>query len=230
MYQRKIKQAAFQHSLPVMIALFPLGIVFGVLFTHQGYSWYLAPVMSLVIYGGAVQFVAMSLLAAGGSLASMLIAAFMLSIRNAFYGLHFLDRFSNLAWYKKLYLIHGLVDGNYAIFINHDYKNKDDDIRFCLWTTFLIQISWVGGALIGSILGEQLPDLPGMQFILVAFFGIIALDQYFKLNTIKPFTLAAACFVLAFIIDPRDVLLISILFTVILLLIEQKFLGANNND
>ncbi len=58
-YEREIK-TAFKISIPVMMGYGVLGFAFGLLLVSFDYPWYLAPIMSLFIYAGALQFVAIN--------------------------------------------------------------------------------------------------------------------------------------------------------------------------
>ena len=62
---------AFRQSIPVMLGYVPLGIVFGFLFVQAGGAPWLAVVSSILIYGGAVQYMMVPMLAAGASVASV---------------------------------------------------------------------------------------------------------------------------------------------------------------
>ena len=106
-------QQSFIKTLPVMLGYIPLGIAFGVLSVQMGFPWWLAPLMSLVVYSGASQFLMLSLLAAQASLSAIFIAVFLLSTRHIFYGLSLLARFKN-AQAKKPYLIFALTDETYS--------------------------------------------------------------------------------------------------------------------
>jgi predicted branched-subunit amino acid permease len=60
---------AIRDSLATFFAYFPLGIVFGFLFTSElSLPWILAPFMSLMVFAGAIQFVALGIFAAQGSI------------------------------------------------------------------------------------------------------------------------------------------------------------------
>ena len=55
-----------------------LGIGFGILLQNAGYSWLYAVVMSIAIYAGSMQYVAVELLAGGASLAAAALMTFLL--------------------------------------------------------------------------------------------------------------------------------------------------------
>ncbi|MFI6325031.1 AzlC family ABC transporter permease [Nonomuraea sp. NPDC050556] len=63
------------------------GTAFGALASSAGLSVLQATVMSLLVFTGGSQFVAVGVLSGGGSPATALGAAWLLGARNAFYGL-----------------------------------------------------------------------------------------------------------------------------------------------
>ncbi len=54
-------------TLAVMMGYLPLGAVFGMLWVDAGLNWYWAPLMSLLVYAGALQYLAVGMLAAAGA-------------------------------------------------------------------------------------------------------------------------------------------------------------------
>ena len=54
-------KAAFPYTIPVLLGYIFLGIAFGILLSSQGYPYWLAILMSLCIYAGSMQFVAINL-------------------------------------------------------------------------------------------------------------------------------------------------------------------------
>ena len=142
---------AWKLSFPVLISYFSLGIIFGVLFNHLHEPWYIAPVMSLVVYAGAVQFIAIGVMATFGSYWLILFSTVFVAFRNSFYGLSLLERFCYKPLFKS-YMILTLVDANYAIMTSHaPYENKNEDKLFCFYLACFMQIAWVSGTFFGAI-------------------------------------------------------------------------------
>lgn len=211
-------------TLPVLLAYIPLGAVFGVLFVHLGYSWYWAPIMSFLIYGGSVQFMSISMMAMGAGLTQILIPAFMLLFRSVFYGLNFIERYKGIVWYEKLYLMHGLVDGTYALLHSYQYENKIKDKHFCISVSFLLHMYWVIGTFIGAFWGDHLPQPPG-SFILSCLFLVVVLDQYFIIKSWRPIVLALIAATVAIILSAKNMVIIAIILCVIsLICIKDKYL------
>ena len=68
--QSSLVKNAFTASIPVCMGYIPLGIVFGFLCVQAGASWWIPPISSVLIYGGAVQYMMIPMLAADMSVAS----------------------------------------------------------------------------------------------------------------------------------------------------------------
>lgn len=56
---------AFRDSIPVMMGYLPLGFVFGFLFAQAGAAAWMAPICSIIVYGGASQYMMVPMVAAG---------------------------------------------------------------------------------------------------------------------------------------------------------------------
>src|SRR5690554_7305588 len=97
-----------------MFGYLPLGAAFGILAVEMGLPVWAALLMSLLIYAGAGQFLAVALLAAGAGLVEMAVATLMLNSRHLFYGLSLLKRFQGAGW-RKPYLIFSLTDETYSL-------------------------------------------------------------------------------------------------------------------
>ena len=63
--QANALRAAFPRTLPVMTGYLFLGTAFGVLLQQAGYGVFWALLMSVFIYAGSMQYVAIDLLAGG---------------------------------------------------------------------------------------------------------------------------------------------------------------------
>ena len=98
----------------VGLGLVPLGLAFGVLMTQAGFDWWWAPVFSIVIYAGSMEFLAIGLLTAVTPLYSLAAAAFLVNFRHVFYGLSFPIE-SIRSRLGRLYAVYALTDEVYAI-------------------------------------------------------------------------------------------------------------------
>ena len=89
---RTVRQA-FVETIPVMTGYLALGFGFGIMLKASGYPVWLAMVMSMVIYAGALQYIAVGLLSGGASLLTVGLTTFLVNARHVFYGISMLDKF-----------------------------------------------------------------------------------------------------------------------------------------
>ncbi|MBQ7814328.1 MAG: AzlC family ABC transporter permease, partial [Thermoguttaceae bacterium] len=97
---KKTVRAAFVTSLPVMAGYLALGFGFGVLLAQAGYGPLWALAMSVTIYAGAMQYLAVDLLANQAPLVATAIATFMVNARHIFYGVTMIEKYRNAGKYK----------------------------------------------------------------------------------------------------------------------------------
>ena len=216
-YKNEIKKA-FEVSIPVMMGYGVLGFAFGLLLVSFDYSWYLAPIMSLFIYAGALQFVAINFFNAKAGFVDIAIATWFINIRQSFYGLSLLKRFKKTGKLKP-YLIFGLTDETYALLTTI----KDDEQLKKKWYYFFLtvfnQSYWFIGSTLGAIVGLNIKfDTAGLEFSLTALFVVLCIEQYKNLQNITPFLIGATSSLTALIFVPSDkMLIVSIILALILM-------------
>ncbi|MBR0204583.1 MAG: AzlC family ABC transporter permease [Synergistaceae bacterium] len=165
--------SAFRASLPVMTGYVVLGLGFGILLSTKGYNALFALLMSLVIYSGTMQFVAIDLFTSGASLAATGMTSLMVSARHLFYGLSMIERYEKVSGLRKIYMIFALTDETYSLVC------ESDDENYCFWVSLLNHIYWTSGSIMGALLGRVLPfDSRGIDFALTALFVSICVEQW----------------------------------------------------
>ena len=176
-------------TLPVMFGYLPLGAAFGILAVEVGIPVWAALLMSLLIYAGAGQFLAVALLAAGSGLVEVAVATLMLNSRHLFYGLSLLKRFQGAGW-RKPYLIFSLTDETYSLLTTLPAERARDH-ALALRIGLLNQSWWVLGSLAGALIGTTLAfDSRGIEFALTALFIVLTLEQARQLRQGLPFAIA----------------------------------------
>ena len=192
---------AFVDTLPIFAGYIVLGIGFGILLSLKGYGVLWSLLMSLAIYAGAMQYVAIDLLAAGASLLSAALATLMVNARHLFYGISMVRRYSG-AGLKKLYMIHALTDETYSLVSNVSSSVEPECYhRYCFFVSLFDHCYWVSGCVLGNLLGPFIPfDTRGIDFALTALFVTICVDQWLNTKERRPacvgFASAIICLVL----------------------------------
>jgi 4-azaleucine resistance transporter AzlC len=208
--------AALRISGSVGLAIFPIGIAFGMVVTHSGLAWWWASVFSCVIFAGSLEFLVVGLTVAGVPLAQIALTAFLVNSRHVFYTLSFpLHRVTGRA--AKAYSTFALTDEAYALTTGDAAQSWPG--RRIVWLQAFIQAYWVSGATAGAVLGVLLPiHLAGLEFAMTALFAVLALDAFRARRDIPVSALALACALTARLVFPGELLLAAFaLFTACLL-------------
>lgn len=172
-------KAAFPHTLPVMAGYVCIGIAFGIMLRAAGYGVGWAAAMSVFVFTGAGQIMAVPLLAAGTPLTEVALLTVVIDLRHLFYGLSMLDKFKDLPWRRKLYLIFALSDETYALLAGVAPPEGMEAGRFYTAIAALDQSYWVLGSVIGSLFGSLITmDFTGVDFSMTALFLAIATEQW----------------------------------------------------
>ena len=221
-YENELKKA-FKVSIPVMMGYLVLGFAFGLLLVSFNYSWYLAPLMSLFIYAGALQFVAINFFNVKAGFVDIAIASWFINIRQSFYGLSLLKRFRDMGK-AKTYLIFGLTDETYALLTSI----KDDETLnkkwYYIFLTAFNQFYWFIGSTLGAIIGSNISfNTAGLEFSLTALFVVLCIEQYKNLRNYVPFLIGAVASIFALILVPSDkMLIVSVILALILMFTFRK--------
>jgi len=222
LHKNELKKA-FSVSIPVMMGYVVLGFAFGLLLSSFNYDWYLAPIMSMFIYAGALQFVAIGFFNAKLGLVDIAIASWFVNIRQSFYGLSLLKKFKNTKEFKN-YLIFGLTDETYALLTTIKEDKELSKKHFYFFLTALNQSYWIFGSTLGAIIGSSISfNTKGLEFSLTALFIVLCIEQYKNLKNIYPFIIGVFASLSSMILVSSDkMLIISIIIALLLLFLFEK--------
>lgn len=219
-------RAAFPRTLPVMAGYLVLGFGFGLLLQSKGYSFLWAFLMSLTIYAGSMQYVAIDLLTAGASLLSTGLMTLMINARHLFYGLSMLVRYRDMGLVKP-YLIFGLTDETYSLVCTGDVPQGAVPRYYYLSITLLNQCYWVLGSTAGALFGQAVPlNTTGVDFAMTALFVVILLDNLLKAGSRIPALVGLAVSLLClFFFGAEQFLIPSMLGIALVLILMRPVLG-----
>lgn len=171
-------KAAFPLTIPVMAGYLVLGFGFGIYLQSNGYHFGWALLMSLTIYAGSMQYVAVSLLTGGASLITAAVMTLMINARHLFYGISMLDKYKNTGR-KKGFLIFQLTDETYALVCSAKTPEGVEKSWFYFFISMLNQLYWVTGSVLGAALGAAIPfNTAGIDFAMTALFVVIFIEQW----------------------------------------------------
>lgn len=171
-------KAAFVKTLPVIASYLVLGFGFGVLMVSRGYPFFWAPLTSLMVYAGSMQYVLVDLLTGGVGLLSTAMMTLLINARHLFYGISMLEKYQH-AGRKKPYLIFSLTDETYSLLCGQDPPEVVDRYKYYFDVSSFGHFYWVLGSLIGALAGVALPwDFRGVEFSMTALFVVVFTEQW----------------------------------------------------
>ena len=230
MDKRAIK-AAFPLTVPILAGYLVLGAGFGILLSSKGYSFLWAAVMSLTIYGGSAQYVAVDLLSSGAGLISAALLTFLVNARYLFYGISMIDRYKNMGKIKP-YLIFGLTDETYSLVCGAGIPEGVEPKKFFFYITVLDQLYWVAGSVIGALAGSAFKfNTEGVDFAMTALFVVIFINQWLNSKNHIPAVIGVASTAVCLVIfGPTNFLIPSMVVISAALMAMRKSLSAKGAE
>lgn len=224
---KKALRKAFPYTIPVLTGYLFIGIAFGVMYAEKGYSAWWAILMSLLVFAGSGQYLAVNFFVPGISFIQVIFMTLMVNIRHIFYGISLLDKFHNMGK-KRWYMIFGLTDETYSLLCTTKTPDGVEEDKFLFSIAILNHIYWIIGSAIGGIAKSLLPiNAEGIEFAMTALFVVIFVEQWTqKRNRIPAVIGLLAAFVCLQIFGSSSFVLPSMLLIVLLLFLGRKRLDV----
>ena len=220
-YKTAFKKA-FPYTIPVLTGYLFIGIAFGVMFAQKGYSFLWAMLMSLLVYAGSGQYLAVNFFVPGISFLQVIFMTLMVNIRHIFYGISLLEKFNNMEK-KRWYMIFGLTDETYSLLCTTKIPDGVEEEKFLFAISLMDQSYWVLGSAIGGLAGTLIPfNSEGIDFAMTALFVVIFVEQWMeKENRIPEIIGVAAAAICLKIFGADSFVLPSMLVIVLILLVSR---------
>lgn len=161
-------------TLPLVVAAFPFGLVFGAL--AQSYQFSLAETLgfSIIVFAGASQFIAITLFASAVAVPIIVLTVFVVNLRQMLYSANLMSKVRHWSQPWRATLSFFLTDETFAVVAK---ENDTQGLRWLYLGSALFMYSfWIIATLLGFILGAQIPGLAGLGLdiaMIVAFIGIV---------------------------------------------------------
>ena len=219
---RQAFRKAFPYTIPVLTGYLFIGIAFGVMFAEKGYSFLWAVLMSLLVYAGSGQYLAVNFFVPGVSLLQVVFLTLMVNIRHIFYGISLLEKFHSMGP-KRWYMIFGLTDETYSLLCTTRVPEGVEEDKFLFAISIMNQSYWVVGSAIGGLAGAMLPiNSEGIDFAMTALFVVIFVEQWMdRKNRIPEMVGVAAAFLGLQIFGADGFVLPSMILIILVLFVAR---------
>jgi 4-azaleucine resistance transporter AzlC len=166
--QAKLFWAGVRAEIPLLVGVFPFGMIYGALALNAGLSKLTAQMMSSIVFAGSAQFVTAQLVhdAAPGFVILLTIA--VVNLRHMLYSASLAPYLASLPTRWKVLLSYLLTDEAYAPTI---IKYEQDGIQtfshwFLLGAGIALWSTWQISTAFGIFLGTAIPDSWSLDFAL----------------------------------------------------------------
>lgn len=166
--------AGFRDMTPLIIGGIPFGIIYGALAVASGISPWTTLAMSLFVFAGSSQFIAVGLIAGGASIPVIILTTFVVNLRHALYSASLAPFVRHLPQRWLLPLAAMLTDESFLVTIRR-YERTDSSPNkhwYYLGSNLGMYIPWQISTLIGILFGAVIPDASqlGLDFAMSATF------------------------------------------------------------
>lgn len=193
--KKSMIQKGFMAAVPLILSYIPVAITFGVLAKQSGMSFIEIVLMSVFIYAGAAQFMAVQMIAVGAGALEMIVAVFVLNFRHFIMSFSMMNFLRNIPLKFKAPMTLGITDETFAVAsMNKQEAKKEQGIFFYIILILSTYLAWVLGSVIGALLGDIIPKTlsDSMQIALYALFiGLLvpSVQRHWKIGIIAIFAM-----------------------------------------
>lgn len=159
-------------ELPIILGVFPFGLIFGALAVQYGLPTVIGQLMSSVMFGGSAQFIATPLLAAAAPAPVVILTVFVVNLRHALYSATLAPYMEKLSPLWKVLLSYLLTDEAFAVVVTRYQQgtrqeaHTDNKHWYFLGAGCTLWSFWQVSTAIGLFVGGQVPPEWQLDFAL----------------------------------------------------------------
>lgn len=202
-----------RQSLMIVIGYAPVAVTFGLLASHYGLSVWESGLMSLLVFAGASQFIAIEMLHQGATVWMIAFTTLIVNIRHVLMSMSILPFFPRRGIGWSLALAQGLTDETFVLNsgLLKEIDTEEARRKVMLGVNLGAFSSWVIFTVVGGLIGEWLPiNFAGFQFALLALFLVLTAATLNRSNWLTYFMAGALAIVLRVLLPGKIYLVLSV--------------------
>jgi len=167
---RTVLKDGITAAWPICLGYAPIGLAFGVLAQKTGLSPGEIGLMSLLVFAGSAQFIAVSMLSGGAAAIPIILTTFTVNLRHLLMSSSLAVHLQRLnAGWLSLYA-YGITDESFALNIAR-FREETWDWRRALVLNHTANLAWIASTVIGGYGGQFIPaGAFGIDYALPAMF------------------------------------------------------------
>lgn len=191
---------------PLVLGVVPFGLAYGVVATQAGLTVAETVLMSLVVFAGASQFMAVVMIGGGAGIPLIVASTLLINLRHLLMGLSLSPYLSEQrpAWQR--FLAFGMADEVYLTSVTHYAESglEQGSPYFMLGSAVLLYSVWVVTSLVGAVAGSSVGDPLrwGLDFAMPATFLTMLLPQVTSRRLLAVVVTAAVAATASYLLIP----------------------------
>jgi 4-azaleucine resistance transporter AzlC len=162
---------------PICLGYFPLGLAFGVLAKQIGLSAWEIGLMSLLVFAGSAQFIAVAMIDGGASVAAIVLTTFVVNFRHVLMSSALAVRLNGVSRRFLALFAYGVTDESFAVNMTRFRQGGWDRWR-ALVVNHTANLAWIAATVAGAFAGAFIPrGAFGIDYALVAMFLCLLVFQ-----------------------------------------------------
>jgi len=162
---------------PICLGYIPIGLALGVVAQKAGLSPFDVGLMSLLVFAGSAQFIAVSMLASGAGPLSIIVTTFIVNLRHLLMSAALAVQLKNIPRGIIAFYAYGVTDESFAVNIAR-FRSGGWDWSQALTVNVIANLTWIAATIIGCHAGELIPPgALGIDYALKAMFICLLVFQ-----------------------------------------------------
>lgn len=149
-------RAGLAAAWPICLGFFPIGLSLGVLAQKAGLTPWQIGLMSLVVFAGGSQFIAVAMLASGASLAAIVTTTFMINLRHLLMSSALSIHFPGISRRFLALFAYGVTDESFAVNMTR-FNQGDWNRHSALVLNQVTNAVWILSSVAGAYAGQFIP-------------------------------------------------------------------------
>ena len=160
-------------AIPVFFGFLPVAITFAIMSVGAGLTPFETVCMSVFVFAGASQIMAVGMVGAGASAISIILATFVLNLRHVIMSTCVFRRIRIKNALLKLVGALSITDEGFALITTEEEDRCD--VPFMLGIITVTYLSWIFGTVVGALASNVLPRIVADSFGIALYALFLAL-------------------------------------------------------
>lgn len=189
------------NSFPLVLAAVPFAIVYGAMGQSLDLPFWLVMAISVFVFAGASQFIALTLLTAGTQIGIIIFTVFLVNLRHMLYAVSLVPHFKKVKHWQRALMGFSLTDETFALVSNKMLTQPETQfVSYYSGSAVLMYVNWSIWTAIGFFVGGEIEGIQefGLEIAMVVAFAGIVVSQLKNLSHYSCLLVAGVAAVITF--------------------------------